>query len=237
MFKPPPRGVASATKSHTPAMANQGLLQSDNTVQDLPKETCSLSPLCQIVESLTHIINGNKINATVKHNMEAIILFALKAEKEGERSQTGDAGTVKVHEICKAIKTNIVHMHNSLFNHLKVHTKQLEVILNTTSAILTGNDKLKEATEMANTDIKEVISKVSKVTVTVDKIVLDLKMYRNALLVKPTQTNKMGVNPKILSDCHCQGGSSVEACNVSCEKSCYSMGMSAQLSLGRGALP
>jgi len=132
--------------------------------------------------------------------MEAIIIFALKAEKEGERGQTGDTGTVKVCEICEAVQTDIVYMHNSLLNHLKLHTKQLEDILNTTSAILTGNDKLKEVAETANTDIKEVISKVSKVTVTVDKIVSDSKMYHDALLVKPTQTNKTGVDPKILSD-------------------------------------
>jgi len=82
--------------------------------------------------------------------MEAIIIFALKAEKEGERGQTGDTGTVKVCEICEASKPIIVYMHNSLLNHLKLHTKQLEDILNTTSAILTGNDKLKEVAETAN---------------------------------------------------------------------------------------
>jgi len=42
-----------------------------------------------------------------------------------------------------------------------------------------------------------VISKVSKVTVTADKIVSDSTMYRDALLAKPNQTNRMGVDPKV----------------------------------------
>jgi len=175
-------------------------MQSASVAQDLSEETRNPSPLCRIVESLTHIIEGNKINATVKRNLESIIQFALKAEKEEALSQTGNAGTAKVREIRDAIKADIVHLHNSLYNHLKTHTAQLEDVLNTTSAILTGNDKLKEAAETAKTDINEVISKVSKVTVTTDKIVSDLKTYRDALLAKPNQTNRMGVDPKILSD-------------------------------------
>src|SRR5712671_2211548 len=107
---------------------------------------------------------------------------------------------VKVCEIHEAIKADIVHMHNSLCNHLNAHTKQVEDVLNTTSAILTGNDKLKEATESANTGIKEIISKVSKVTATADKIISEMKTYRDALLVQPAQTNKMGVDLKILSN-------------------------------------
>src|SRR5712671_3223490 len=221
MSKPPPKGLASATKqaqppaessagkmyqtrSHAPAMAAHSPTQSESTTQALPEATRSPSLLGQIAESLTHIINANKINATVKRNLEAIIQFTLKAEKEGKSEQTSDAGTVKVREICEAVKADIVHMHNSLCNHLKAHTKQVEDILNTTSAILTGNDKLKEATESANTGIKEIISKVSKVTATVDKIVSEMKTYRDALLVKPAQTNKMGVDPKILSDMECK---------------------------------
>lgn len=217
MSKPPPKGAASATKqaqlpvepsagkayqtrSHAPAAATQSPMQSASVAQDLSEETCNPSPLCRIVESLTHIIDGNKINATVKRNLESIIQFALKAEKEEALSQMGNAGTAKVREICDAIKADIVHLHNSLYNHLKTHTVQLEDVLNTTSAILTGNDKLKEAAETAKTDINEVISKVSKVTVTADKIVSDSKTYRDALLAKPNQTNRMGVDPKILSD-------------------------------------
>jgi len=96
----------------------------------------------------------------------------------------------------KPVQTDIVYMHNSLLNHLKLHTKQLEDILNTTSAILTGNDKLKEVAETANTDIKEVISKVSKVTVTVDKIVSDSKMYHDALLVSQPRPTKRGDRPE-----------------------------------------
>ena len=148
------------TRSHAPAAATQSPMQSASVAQDLSEETCNPSPLCRIVESLTHIIDGNKINATVKHNLESIIQFALKAEKEEALSQMGNAGTAKVREICDAIKADIVHLHNSLYNHLKTHTTQLEDILNTTSAILTGNDKLKEAAETAKTDINEVISKV-----------------------------------------------------------------------------
>src|SRR5882672_10530632 len=99
MSKPPLKGVASATKqaqppaessagkvyqtrSHAPAAAIQSPLQSASIMQDLSKETHNPSPLCKIVESLTHIINGNKINATVKCNLESIIQFALKTEKE-----------------------------------------------------------------------------------------------------------------------------------------------------------
>src|SRR5712672_1013833 len=145
MSKPPPKGAASATKqaqlpvepsagkayqtrSHAPAAATQSPMQSASVTQDLSEETRNPSPLCRIVESLTHIIDGNKINATVKHNLESIIQFALKAEKEEALSQMGNAGTAKVREIRDAIKADIVHLHNSLYNHLKTHTAQLEDI-------------------------------------------------------------------------------------------------------------
>jgi len=72
------------TRSHAPATAAHSPTQSESTTQALPKATHSPSLLGQIAESLTHIINVNKINATVKRNVEAIIQFTLKAEKEGK---------------------------------------------------------------------------------------------------------------------------------------------------------
>ena len=66
------------------------------------------------------------------------------------------------------------------------------------NAILENNDKvLTEATE-ANTSIKEVISKISKVTDTTDKIATVTKTYRDALLTKTAQTHRSEVDPKVL---------------------------------------
>jgi hypothetical protein len=61
------------------------------------------------------------------------------------------------------------------------------------------SNSLKEIKE-TKADIKEIANKIGKVTDTTEKIATDTVSYRDALLTRPAQSIRAGVDPKVLSD-------------------------------------
>jgi len=88
-------------------------------------------------------------------------------------------------------------MHNSLENQIVIAKEKCSMTLDNTSKIL-------EQVVEAKTDAKDLAYKVNKVTDAADKIASDTSSYRNALLSKPTPSNKSNADPRILSDMECK---------------------------------
>jgi len=70
-------------------------------------------------------------------------------------------------------------------------------IINNTSKVMKGVEETKSGT-------KDLACRVDKVSDTADKIALDNSLYRDALLSKPTLTNRDNADPRILSDMDCR---------------------------------
>jgi len=149
-------------------------------------------------------VNSQHLEASVKLNLEAIVQYVMKSEAELLAGCGEQTNAAKVSEIQKAVKADLLQMYNALMGKItKIHgtqVSQLESIQNASNAILTGCGKVLKEAEEANKGIKEMTLKVTKVTDTTDKIVLESKTYQDALLNRLAQSNRAEVDPKVLSD-------------------------------------
>jgi len=151
----------------------------------------------RIAEMLAAIIQSGKLDTLTKQNVTRVIKIAKEAEAKEKTRVISSGQEAKVSDIRMAVWGDLVKLHNSLEK--KIHKVQEEnkVILDSTSKVLVS-------VEEAKTDTKDLASKVSKVTDTMDKIASDMNSYQSALLSKPAQPNKTATDPKVLSDMECK---------------------------------
>ena len=66
--------------------------------------------------------------------------------------------------------------------------------------LLENTSKVLKDVEEVKTNTKDLACKVNKVMDATDKLASDTNSYRDALLSKPTPSNKANVDPRVLSD-------------------------------------
>ena len=185
-----------ATHTNTPG---EGVVNrpSPINVQPSSADTSQKATYGIIAEMLTDVIQSDKLDAASKQNLVGIVKIAREAEAKEKDRNNGEVEQVKVSAIREAIRIDLVEMHNSLENQIVIAKEKCSMTLDNTSKIL-------EQVVEAKTDAKDLAYKVNKVTDAADKIASDTSSYRNALLSKPTPSNKSNADPRILSDMECK---------------------------------
>ena len=151
------------------------------------------TPLHNIAISLVCIIRKEEIDNSTKIAIDGIIAY-IQDEEENEKQRLLEVSAhVKESELRKNIKADLEEFYVALVG-------QLNGIQDTSNAILTSSDKLLKDTESVTAITMELTSKVGKITDTADKIATDTSKYRDAVISKPTQTNRSSMDPKVLGD-------------------------------------
>jgi DNA-binding ferritin-like protein (Dps family) len=145
-----------------------------------------------IADTLAHIVSQGTMDIMVKQHIEDVIKFAKEAKMDGGESNKGSTEQITMSNICDVIKVDLVEMYNTLAN-------QLNGVHSTVKVMHTSVNQAVQLTEEAKTDAKELASKIGKVTDVMDKIASDTTSYRDALLTRPMQMIRAGMDPRILS--------------------------------------
>ena len=208
MPNPPSKGAeetpahprATAAKTHHTRSTAAALDNNANPTQgnkasssQVNLDPTTSSSLLYVAQAINEVIAKCKISSQAKLLLEGITKY-IREEEAREKSQkaTQDASLV-ASAIHKAIKDDIYQLHTSL-------GRQLNDILETANATLTGTDKIQKEIESVNNVSKELDSKVAKITDTADQLVVATTPYRDAVLSKPPQTLKAFTDPKVLGD-------------------------------------
>ena len=184
----PPKG---GVESNVPKSMDN--LDVAGTAQASTAPTPQISPLRMIADTLAHIIKGDKMDVTVKQDLEDVIKFAREAEtKEQPRTLEGES-TKTVSAIRDAVKADLVEMYKSLAN-------QINSVQATSNTNLEYTTKLLKEVEEAKTEAKELATKVTNVTDTTNRLASETTSYRDALLARPTQPTKANADLKVLNN-------------------------------------
>ena len=181
----------AAAGSKAPAQQGQAKAASSNTKQSSkdkddaagktapvgstsPPETQSNNPLRVIEEALSHILDKEKIVNSTRTLIEGVISFiheteAVKRKKAKEVEVQAEVSTLR-----KLLKHDLSKMYDAI-------TKQLDGILDTTSATLINTEKVQTETSQLSVVAKEIQSKIGKVNDVTDKIASTTQTYRDVL--------------------------------------------------------
>jgi len=131
------------------------------------------------------------MDAKARRSIEETVKFAKEA---GDRAASAEqSNSTKVSAIHKAVKTDLVHMYNSLI-------EQMNGIQETSNTTLTNTDKVVKEIEESKAMTMDLENKVSKVTVATDKIASETTTYWDTLLAAPRQTNRLNADLRVLSN-------------------------------------
>jgi len=155
-------------------------------------------PLLQVVVAMLTAINkSEKLDSSIRKDLENVIKFAREAEEAENLRGKDKKGHDNVSTICQAVLADLANMYMAIANQINAVQTGCNVIQENTAKVL---KEVEEAKSIA----KDTVDKVDKVTNTTTKIVSEANSYRDAILSRPSQTNKLKANPKVLSDMDCR---------------------------------
>jgi hypothetical protein len=156
-------------------------------------QTSKDSPLHRIAATLAQTIHGANLSTSVKQSIESVIDFARAEDTKVKLEQVGTAEPTKVNEIRKAIFTDLEELYCTLAGHI------IGIQETSKETLTVANKALKEA-EDTKVEVKELANKVRTATEATNKIASETTSYQDAVLARPTQSIRVGTDPKVLSD-------------------------------------
>jgi len=159
--------------------------------------TIQPTPLQIIVDMLIAINKNKKLDSSIKKDLENVIKFVREVEESKNLRCKGRKEHDNVSAICQAVLADLANMYMGIASQINTVQMGCNMIQENTTKVL---KEVKEAKSIA----KDMVNKVDKVTDTTSKIALEVNSYCNAILSRPTQTNKLKANPKVLSDMDCR---------------------------------
>ena len=150
-----------------------------------------------IAEKLATVIKSSKLDAHTKVNMENVIKIAREAKIKEDTREISGGEQGKVSAICNTVWEDLQKLHNQMESQISHVQASCNTIINNTSKVMKGVEETKSS-------MKDLACRVDKVSDTADKIALDNSSYRDALLSKPTLTNRDNADPRILSNMDCR---------------------------------
>ena len=141
---------------------------------------------------LTAISKNKKLDSSVKKDLESVITFVREAERTAS-SERKAKELDNVSAIRQAVLADLANMYSSLAN-------QINAVQTGCNTIQENTAKVLKEVEEAKTIAKDTVVKVDKVTDTTAKFASEANSYRDAVLSKPTQTNRTRADPRVLSD-------------------------------------
>jgi len=164
-----------------------------DVVQPNAAATTQPTPLQVVADMLTAISKNVKLDSSVKKDLENVIKYT----REAERTESSKDKSVKEHDNVSAIRQAVLA---DLANMYAVLANQINAVQTGCNTIQENTAKVLKEVEEAKTIAKDTIDKVDKVTDTTAKFASEASSYRDAILSKPTQTNKSKADPKVLND-------------------------------------
>jgi len=156
-------------------------------------DTSQPSTYYVIAETLAAVIKSSKLDAPTKISMEKVIKIAREAKIKEDTREISGGEHRKVSATYNAVRADLVKLHKTLENQIQQVQKSCNTIIENTSKVMKGVEETKTGT-------KDLACRVNKVTNATDKIALDNNSYRDALISKPTLSNRDSTDPRILSD-------------------------------------
>jgi len=207
MSKPPPKVGTNSTPRlcsvgskvpqtwvTTAALVENSTVEQPTEPITKPSEGMSQKNVyCLIAEMLAAIIQSGKLDTSTKKNVVKIIKLAREEEVKKDARLLSSGEQAKVSTIHEVIQEDLVGIHNSLEKQILQVQESCKVLLENTSKVLKDVEEVK-------TNTKDLACKVNKVTDATDKLASDTNSYRDALLSKPTPSNKANVDPRVLSN-------------------------------------
>ena len=160
------------------------------TAKALNAFSTSLSTLQPIVEALNRILAGDGSTVDTIKWIFGYIRDMEKAEKQRKGSAESQE---KVSDIHKTFREDIQNVCNYLAN-------RMIGIENTVNATRDSSVKTLKVAEELKEKSAEILSNVGKVTNATVKIADTTQSYREALMSRPSPSNKASVDPKVLCD-------------------------------------
>ena len=198
--------TAAQASSNQPTQINSSKSDEDKAISkgDAPKATADAAqasdtattqptPLQVVVDMLTAISKNEKLNTSIKKDLENVIKFAREVEGTENLKGKGAKENDNVSAIRQAILADLANMYVAIVN-------QINAVQLGCNSIQENTAKVLKEVEEAKSIAKDTVDKVDKVTDTTAKFALEANSYRDAVLSKPSQTNKSKADPRVLSD-------------------------------------
>ena len=187
-------GKVPQTRATMAALAENSTVEQPTEPITNPSEGMSQKNAYRLIaEMLAAIIQSGKLDTSTKQNVVKIIKLAREEEVKEDARLISGGEQAKVSTIHRVIQEDPVGIHNLLKKWILQVQESCKVLLKNTSKVL-------KDVEEAKTDTKDLACKVNKVTDATNKLASDTNSYRDALLSKPTLSNKANVDPRVLSD-------------------------------------
>ena len=202
--KPPtsnPRVTRSATQaiSSIKSPTQQGGI---NTITIKPRKaeftqaqlqktvTTSIGLLQPIAGALNKALAGE---TTPSQLIEEIIAYINESESSSKGEKQKPEAQAEAAALYKAIRKDLVSMHESL-------SVKINGITGTTNVILETTEKTFKAAEDLKSGTNELIDKMGNVTTVTDKIANTTQSYRDVLVARQVPNHMTSVDPKVLGD-------------------------------------
>ena len=146
---------------------------------------------------LTAISKKVNLDTSVKKELEDVIKYISETEGPENLRSSEAKEHDNVSAIHQAVLAVLANIYTALMN-------QINIVQTGCNTIQENTAKVLKEVEEAKTIAKDMVDKVDKVTDTTAKIALETNSYCDAMLSKPTQTNKSKADPKVLSNMDCR---------------------------------
>jgi len=150
-----------------------------------------------IAEMLNAVIQSSKLDAPTKQSLVKVLKVTREVETNEKNWVRNAEEQMLVSDIHAVMRKDLVEIHDLL-------AEQIRKVKEDCSKILGSTTKVLKEVEEAKTDTRDLTSKVNKVTDAADKITSDTNLYRDALLSKPTPSNRSTTDPRVISDMDCK---------------------------------
>jgi len=146
-----------------------------------------------IAKMLNAVIQSGKLDLPTKQSLVKVLKITREAESNEKNWVRNAEEQMLVSDIRAVMRKDLVEIHDSL-------AERIHKVKEDCSTILDSNTKVLKEVEEAKTDTRDLTSKVNKVTDAADKIASNTNSYRDALLSKPTPSNRSTTDPRVLND-------------------------------------